>query len=44
MRLAYSHLELWHDVVGNCFAMLGLFIVICFVCGRCAPFCLFQGM
>jgi hypothetical protein len=24
--------------------MLGLFIVICFVCGKCVPFCLVQGM
>ena len=30
--------------MGNNFAMLGLFIVICFVCGKCAHFCLFQGM
>jgi hypothetical protein len=44
MRLDCSHLELWNDVVGNNFAMLGLFIVICFVCGKCAHFCLFQGM
>jgi hypothetical protein len=43
-RLACSHLEMWYDVGGNCFAMLGLFIIICFVCGRCAPFCLFHGM
>lgn len=44
MRLDCSHLELWNDVVGNNFAMLGLFIVICLVCGKCAHLCLFQGM